>query len=76
MCVISGRPWWLAAGKKPRAGKRVLTVGTSCSFGKMYTSLSSRRRCRRPMTSIIGILLRGRGRFFYPSYAGAGVSQA
>ncbi|MEM8917082.1 MAG: N-acetyltransferase DgcN [Pseudomonadota bacterium] len=31
---------------KPRSGKRLLTVGTDCSIGKMYTSLALEREMR------------------------------
>ena len=32
---------------KPRAGRRLLTVGTDCSVGKMYTTLAVERELRR-----------------------------
>jgi uncharacterized NAD-dependent epimerase/dehydratase family protein len=32
---------------RPRAGKRLLTVGTDCSVGKMYTALAMEREMRR-----------------------------
>ena len=32
----------------PRPGKRLLTVGTDCSVGKMYTTLALERDMRRP----------------------------
>ncbi|WP_258808254.1 N-acetyltransferase DgcN [Pseudidiomarina sp. CB1] len=51
-----------------RAGKRVLTVGTDCSVGKMYTSLSITREMQRrgiPVTfratGQSGILVAGEG---------------
>ncbi|WP_258241003.1 N-acetyltransferase DgcN [Pseudidiomarina homiensis] len=51
-----------------RAGKRVLTVGTDCSVGKMYTSLSMTREMQRrgiPVTfratGQSGILVAGEG---------------
>ncbi|WP_101065462.1 N-acetyltransferase DgcN [Roseovarius salinarum] len=57
----------IANGVK-RAGKRVLTVGTDCSVGKMYTSLALDRAMRaRGMTSTFratgqtGILVTGDG---------------
>jgi len=53
---------------KPRAGKRLLTVGTDCSVGKMYTTLCLERGMRergmaadfRP-TGQTGILIAGSG---------------
>ncbi len=32
---------------KPRKGKRLLTVGTDCSVGKMYTSLALEKEMNR-----------------------------
>lgn len=41
------RPPALEVGKAvPRAGKRLLTVGTDCSVGKMYTTLALERELR------------------------------
>ena len=52
----------------PRAGKRVLTVGTDCSVGKMYTSLALERDLRQrgldarfKATGQTGILIAGEG---------------
>ena len=52
----------------PRSGKRLLTVGTDCSVGKMYTSLSLERAMKqRDMdvdfraTGQCGILIAGQG---------------
>ena len=52
----------------PRAGKRVLTVGTDCSVGKMYTSLALERDLRArgidayfKATGQTGILIAGEG---------------
>lgn len=54
-------------GRK-RSGKRVLTVGTDCSVGKMYTSLSLQRAmekrqqtCTFRATGQCGILISGAG---------------
>ena len=54
-------------GKK-RRGKRLLTVGTDCSLGKMYTSLAIEREMRRRgmnadfrATGQTGILIAGSG---------------
>ena len=53
---------------KPRSGKRLLTVGTDCSIGKMFTSLALEREMhRRGMkadfraTGQTGILIAGDG---------------
>jgi uncharacterized NAD-dependent epimerase/dehydratase family protein len=53
---------------QPRAGRRLLTVGTDCSVGKMYTSLALERELRRQgrladfrATGQTGILVAGRG---------------
>jgi uncharacterized NAD-dependent epimerase/dehydratase family protein len=53
---------------KPRAGRRLLTVGTDCSVGKMYTSLALEREMRRRglsadfrATGQTGILIAGSG---------------
>lgn len=62
-------PGDLAVGKgTPRAGLRLLTVGTDCSMGKMYTSLALEREMRaRGMkadfraTGQTGILIAGEG---------------
>lgn len=40
------REFEVASGK-PRSGERLLTVGTDCSLGKMYTSLALEREMRR-----------------------------
>jgi uncharacterized NAD-dependent epimerase/dehydratase family protein len=40
------REFAVASGA-PRSGKRLLTVGTDCSLGKMYTSLALEREMRR-----------------------------
>lgn len=41
-------PAHLAVGNgRPRAGKRLLTVGTDCSVGKMYTTLALERELRK-----------------------------
>ena len=52
----------------PRAGRRLLTVGTDCSVGKMYTSLALEREMRRRgmradfrATGQTGILIAGSG---------------
>ena len=56
------------ANGKPRSGKRLLTVGTDCSIGKMYTALALEREMRgRGMnadfraTGQTGILIAGEG---------------
>jgi len=56
------------ANGKPRAGKRLLTVGTDCSIGKMFTSLALEREMRRRKmkadfraTGQTGILIAGDG---------------
>ena len=53
---------------QPRPGHRLLTVGTDCSVGKMYTSLALERELRRQgriadfrATGQTGILVAGRG---------------
>jgi uncharacterized NAD-dependent epimerase/dehydratase family protein len=53
---------------RPRAGKRLLTVGTDCSVGKMYTTLALERELRRRglpadfrATGQTGILIAGGG---------------
>ena len=53
---------------QPRAGYRVLTVGTDCSIGKMYTSLALERELRQRgyladfrATGQTGILVAGSG---------------
>ncbi|HUL13753.1 MAG TPA: N-acetyltransferase DgcN [Methylococcaceae bacterium] len=57
----------VASGKK-RPGKRLLTVGTDCSVGKMYTALALEREMRRRgmkatfrATGQTGILIAGGG---------------
>ena len=57
----------VASGEK-RPGKRLLTVGTDCSCGKMYTSLALEREMRRRglkadfrATGQTGILIAGSG---------------
>lgn len=62
------RPALAVGSGKPRAGKRVLTVGTDCSVGKMYTSLALEAAMReRGMkadfraTGQTGILVAGEG---------------
>lgn len=57
----------VASGKK-RSGKRLLTVGTDCSLGKMYTALAIEREMRRRgmnadfrATGQTGILIAGSG---------------
>ncbi|HUN47246.1 MAG TPA: N-acetyltransferase DgcN [Stellaceae bacterium] len=56
------------ANGKPRSGKRLLTVGTDCSIGKMFTSLALEREMRRRKmkadfraTGQTGILIAGDG---------------
>jgi uncharacterized NAD-dependent epimerase/dehydratase family protein len=59
----------LGVGKgEPRAGMRLLTVGTDCSMGKMYTSLALEREMRARglkadfrATGQTGILIAGEG---------------
>ncbi|WP_394128175.1 N-acetyltransferase DgcN [Vibrio hepatarius] len=59
----------LAVGNgKPRQGKRILTVGTDCSVGKMFTALalekamqSNRVDARFKATGQTGILIEGSG---------------
>ena len=53
---------------RPRAGRRLLTVGTDCSVGKMYTSLALEREMHRRglladfrATGQTGILIAGSG---------------
>jgi len=57
----------VGSGKK-RSGKRLLTVGTDCSLGKMYTSLAIEKEMRRRgmnadfrATGQTGILIAGSG---------------
>ncbi|NZA27247.1 DUF1611 domain-containing protein [Luteimonas sp. SJ-92] len=52
----------------PRAGRRLLTVGTDCSVGKMYTTLALERELKRRgkcadfrATGQTGIFIAGRG---------------
>jgi len=61
------REFEIANGRK-RAGKRLLTVGTDCSVGKMYTSLAMEREMRAEglnadfrATGQTGILIAGDG---------------
>ncbi len=61
------RDFEVGSGKK-RSGKRLLTVGTDCSLGKMYTSLAIEREMRRRgmkadfrATGQTGILIAGSG---------------
>ena len=61
------RDFPIATGAK-RAGKRVLTVGTDCSIGKMYTSLALEKEMRAQgmkatfrATGQTGILIAGSG---------------
>jgi uncharacterized NAD-dependent epimerase/dehydratase family protein len=61
------REFDVASGKK-RRGKRLLTVGTDCSLGKMYTALAIEREMRRRglkadfrATGQTGILIAGTG---------------
>ncbi len=56
------------ADGKPRAGKRLLTVGTDCSIGKMFTALAIERELKRRgqqadfrATGQTGILIAGSG---------------
>lgn len=56
------------ASGEPRAGRRVLTVGTDCSVGKMYTSLAIEQELRNRGKSVdfrgtgqTGILISGNG---------------
>jgi uncharacterized NAD-dependent epimerase/dehydratase family protein len=56
------------ANGTPRAGERLLTVGTDCSLGKMYTSLALEREMRRRgrkadfrATGQTGIFIAGEG---------------
>ncbi|MDH3695155.1 MAG: DUF1611 domain-containing protein [Gammaproteobacteria bacterium] len=60
-------PFPVGSGE-PRPGRRLLTVGTDCSIGKMYTSLAIERELRArniPVdfraTGQTGILIDGRG---------------
>ena len=62
---VSGIP--VGTGR-PRAGRRLLTVGTDCSVGKMYTTLALERAMRRRTlladfraTGQTGILVAGSG---------------
>lgn len=61
------REFDVASGKK-RSGKRLLTVGTDCSLGKMYTALAIEREMRKRgikadfrATGQTGILIAGSG---------------
>ena len=61
------REFHVASGK-PRSGKRLLTVGTDCSIGKMFTSLALERELRKRGTKAdfratgqTGILIAGDG---------------
>jgi uncharacterized NAD-dependent epimerase/dehydratase family protein len=61
------RDFAVGNGRK-RAGKRMLTVGTDCSIGKMYTALACEREMRRRgmnadfrATGQTGILIAGDG---------------
>ncbi len=61
------RDFAIGNGRK-RAGKRMLTVGTDCSIGKMYTALACEREMRRRgidadfrATGQTGILIAGDG---------------
>ncbi len=61
------REFDVGSGKK-RSGKRLLTVGTDCSLGKMYTALAIEREMRRRSmkadfraTGQTGILIAGSG---------------
>jgi len=61
------RDFDVASGKK-RSGNRLLTVGTDCSLGKMYTALAIEREMRRRgmkadfrATGQTGILIAGSG---------------
>jgi uncharacterized NAD-dependent epimerase/dehydratase family protein len=56
------------ASGEPRSGERLLTVGTDCSLGKMYTSLALEREMRRRgrkadfrATGQTGIFIAGEG---------------
>src|SRR5688572_15386553 len=62
------RQWFPPGTGEERSGKRVLTVGTDCSVGKMYTALALERSMReRGMkadfraTGQTGILIAGEG---------------
>jgi uncharacterized NAD-dependent epimerase/dehydratase family protein len=61
------REFEVASGKR-RSGKRLLTVGTDCSIGKMFTALALEREMRRRgmkadfrATGQTGILIAGEG---------------
>ena len=61
------REFHVASGK-PRSGKRLLTVGTDCSIGKMFTSLALERELKKRgvkadfrATGQTGILIAGEG---------------
>jgi uncharacterized NAD-dependent epimerase/dehydratase family protein len=61
------REFDVASGKR-RSGKRLLTVGTDCSLGKMYTALAIEREMRKRgmkadfrATGQTGILIAGSG---------------
>ncbi|MGE5203863.1 MAG: N-acetyltransferase DgcN [Acidobacteriota bacterium] len=61
------RDFEVASGKR-RSGKRLLTVGTDCSIGKMFTALALEREMRRRgmkadfrATGQTGILIAGEG---------------
>jgi len=56
------------ANGRPRSGRRLLTVGTDCSIGKMYTALAIEKEMRRRgwkadfrATGQTGILIAGEG---------------
>jgi uncharacterized NAD-dependent epimerase/dehydratase family protein len=62
------RPGIAVGNGAPRAGRRLLTVGTDCSVGKMYTALAIERSLRRRglpadfrATGQTGILIAGAG---------------
>lgn len=63
----SGGPYPIGRGQR-RTGKRLLTVGTDCSLGKMYTSLALETEMRKrgidaefAATGQTGILIAGHG---------------
>ena len=62
-----GRPWRVGTGA-PRAGRRILTVGTDCNIGKMYAALALEKGLREAgedaefkATGQTGILIAGSG---------------
>ncbi len=64
---VPRRPYPIASGR-PRAGHRLLTIGTDCSVGKMYASLAIEAEMRRRgmaadfrATGQTGILIAGDG---------------